>query len=151
MKILGGGPDHRRPADIDVFNQFFESNAGLGCGFLESVEIHDHHVDGGNAVLGHGGNMFGIFAAMQDAAVNFGVQRLNTPIEHLGKSGEFRNIFDRDPGIAQQFGRASGGDEFDAEPSQLAGEIDQAGFIGDTQDGALDFCNAGHDGPSDSG
>ena len=94
-------------------------------------------------MLGNGCDVRGILAPMQDAAVNFGMQRLDAAIEHLGKAGEFRNIFDGDAGIAQQLGGASGGDEFDAEGGELAREVYQAGLVGNAQDGALDTGRAG--------
>ena len=81
-----------------------------------------------------------IFAAMQDAAVDLGMKRLDAAVEHFGESGEFGDVFHGDAGVAQQFGGASGGDEFDAEGGELAGEIDESGFVGDTENGAL---NAG--------
>ena len=74
-----------------------------------------------------------IFAAMKNAAVNFGMQRLHAAVEHFGESGEVGDVFDRDAGVAQQLGGAAGGDEFDAEGGKFAGEIDQAGFIGDAE------------------
>ena len=94
---------------------------------------------GRNAVLGNRRPMAAIFAAMQNAAVNLRMQRLDAPIEHFREAGQFRNIFDGDAGIAQQLGRASGRNQFDAESGELAGKVDQSGFIGDTKNGALNF------------
>src|ERR1017187_8471381 len=82
--------------------------------------------------------MLGIFAAVQDAAVDFGMKSLDAAVEHFGKPCEFGDVFDGDAGIAQQFGGASGGDEFDAKRGELAGEIEQSGLVGDTENGALD-------------
>ena len=67
------------------------------------------------------------------------MQRLDAAIEHFRESGEFGDVFDGDAGIAQQLGRASGGDEFDAEAGELAREVYEAGLVGDAEDGALDF------------
>src|SRR5579863_8219199 len=96
MKILGGGPNHRRPADINVLDQFLECDSRLGGGLFEGVEVDHHHVDGGNVVLGDGGDVLGVFPAMQDASVHFGMQRLDPPVEHFGEAGKFSNVFDRD-------------------------------------------------------
>ncbi len=74
VKILGGGTDHGRTADVDVFDQLFERDSGLGSGLFEGVEIHDDHVDGGNAVFGNGGHVLGVIAAVKNPAVNLGVQ-----------------------------------------------------------------------------
>ena len=55
FKVLGGGADHGGAADVDVFDQMAEGDAGLGGGFLKGVEIDDDHVDGLDAVGGDGG------------------------------------------------------------------------------------------------
>ena len=139
MKILGCGANHRRAADVDVLDQFLKRNARLGGGLLEGVEIHDHHVDGSNAVLGHGGDVLRIFAAMQNPAVDLGMQSLDAAIEHFGKTGELGDVLDRHFGVAQEFCCAAGRDEFDAESGEFAGKIDKSGFVGDAKDGAVNF------------
>ena len=86
-----------------------------------------------------GGDVLGIFAAVEDAAVHLGMKRLDAAVEHLGEAGEFGDVFHGDAGVAEQLGGASGGDEFDAEGGELAGEVDESGFVGDGEDGAVDF------------
>src|SRR5208282_1510497 len=113
----------RRSTNVDVLDEFFELYSRLGGGFLEGIEIDDHHVDWNDAVFGDRGHMFGIVAPMQNAAVNFRVQRLDSAVEHLGESGELGNVFDRNARVAQKFGSAAGRDEFDAERGKFAGEI----------------------------
>src|SRR5580700_9364751 len=88
MKILGGGTDHRRSADVDVLDQLFDRDARPGCGFFEGVEIDHDHVDRPDAVLGYGCDVRGNLAAMQDAAVHLGMQRLNAAIKHFRKSSQ---------------------------------------------------------------
>jgi hypothetical protein len=114
VKILGGGADHGWSADVDVLDQFFERDTGLGGSFFEGVEIHHDHVDRLDAMLGHGGGVRGILAAVQNAAVHLGMQRLDAAVEHFRETGEFGDIFDGDAGVAQKLGCASGGNEFDA-------------------------------------
>ena len=91
------------------------------------------------AVLGHGAAVCGIFAAVQDAAVHLGMQRLYAAVEHFRKAGEFGDVLDRDAGVAQQLGGATSGDEIDSECGELAREVGEAGLVGDTEDGALDL------------
>ena len=55
FKVLGRGTHHRRAADVDVFDQMAEGNAGLRGGLLKGVEVDHHHVDGLDAVRGDGG------------------------------------------------------------------------------------------------
>src|SRR5581483_10005839 len=115
----------------------------LLCGrFLEGVEIHDDHVDRLDSVLGDGGAVRRIFAAMKNSAVNLRMQGFNATVEHFGEAGEVGDVFDVDAGIAQQLGGAAGGDELDAHLGELAGEIGYAGLISDTENCALDF--SGH-------
>ena len=76
---------------------------------------------------------------MQDAAVDFGMKGFNAAVEHFGESGEFGNVFDGDARVAQEFGGAAGRDEFDAERGEFAGEISEAGLVGDAEDGAFDL------------
>ena len=45
---------------------------------------------------------------MQDAAVNFRMQRFDAAVEHLGESGEVGDVFHGDAGVAQELGGASG-------------------------------------------
>ncbi len=118
-------------------------HAGLGRRLLEGIEVHDDHVDRQDTVLGNGSQMVGIFAPVQNAAVNLRMQRLDAPVEHLGEAGQFGDVFDGNAGFAKQFGRASGRNQFDAESDQFASEIDQPGFIGDAKNGALNFRHEG--------
>ncbi len=148
VKILGGGADHGWSADVDVLDQLFKSHAWLGGSLLERVEIHHDHVDRLDAVLGDGTDVRRNLAAMQNASMNFRMQRLDPAVEHFREAGEFGDVFNGDAGIAQQLGRASGGDEFDAEAGELAREVDEAGLVGDAKDGALDAGSAaGHEKP----
>ncbi len=82
--------------------------ARLGGGLLESVKIDDDHIDRRNAMFGDGRAMSGIFAPMQNAAMHFGMQRLDATIQHLGKARELGNVFDGDARFAQQFRSSAG-------------------------------------------
>src|SRR5579884_2048924 len=142
MKILGGRADHRWPTDINVLDQLLEVHALLGSRFLERVKIYDHHIDRLDSVLGDSSTMGRIFAAMQDSAVDFGMQRLYATVEHFGKTRKVGDVLDVDPRIAQQLRGSSCRNQLHAHTRQLVGEIGDAGFIGNTENCALDF--AGH-------
>lgn len=80
--------------------------------------------------------------------MHLGMQRLDPPVEHLREAGQFRDVFNRDAGIAQQLRRASSGDKFDAEARELAREVNESSLVGDAEDGALDSGTVGrHDQP----
>ncbi len=143
FKVLGGGADHGRAADVDVFDQMAEGDAGLSGGLLEGVEIDDHHVDGLDAVRGDGGLVFLVAANVEQAAVDLGMEGLDAAVEHLGKAGQIADVLDAEAGLAQCPRGAAGGDQLHAKAGQDAGKLDQAGLVGNAQQGAPNlFCIA---------
>ena len=67
--------------------------------------------------------------------MHFGVQRLDTAVEHLGEIRDLGYFGDRQLGFGQQFGRTAGRDEFDAQGMQGSGEFDNTGFVRDGDQG----------------
>ena len=122
FKVLGGGADHGGAADVDVLDEVAEGDAGLGGGLLEGVEVDHHHVDGLDAVRGDGGFVLVVAADVEQAAVDLGMEGLDAAVEHLGKAGEVADVLDGEAGFAQGAGGAAGGDQFDAEAGQDAGQ-----------------------------
>ena len=92
FEVLGGGADHGGAADIDVFDEVAEGNAGLRRGLLERVEVDDDHVDGLNLMRGDGGFVFRVAANVKEPAMDPRVQRLYAAVEHLGKAGEIADV-----------------------------------------------------------
>ena len=82
--------------------------------------------------------MFGVVADGEDAAVDARMQRLDPAVEHLGKAGHLGDVAHGQAGVGQRLARAAGGDQFDAEGGQAAGEVDQAGLVADAEQGAAD-------------
>src|SRR6202451_56332 len=78
-------------------------------------------------------------AAVQNSSMHIGMQSFDPAVEHLGKSSEFGNISYGDVGIAQQLGRSRRRNQFHTQAGELAGEIDESGFVGDAENGALDL------------
>jgi hypothetical protein len=87
LVILSPGTDQRRPADVDVLDQLRHARALLRGHFLEGVKIHDHHVDGRNLVLGQRFHVFGIRADGEHSTGDPRIDGLQTPVQHLRKSG----------------------------------------------------------------
>ena len=115
-----------------------EGDAGLCGGFLEGVEVDDDHVDGLDAVIGDGGFVLGVAADVEQTAVDEGVEGLDAAVEHLGEAGEVADVADGQAGFAEGAGGAAGGDELDAEAGEGLGKLDEAGFVGDAEQGAAD-------------
>jgi hypothetical protein len=105
--ILGCGAQHGRSADVDVLDRILERAPRFRNRLLEGVEVHDHQVDGLDAVLLHLPHVLGVVPPAQDPAVHLGVQGLDPPVEHLREAGELRDVLDRDARVAEQFGRAA--------------------------------------------
>ena len=70
--------------------------------------------------------------------MDLGVQGLDPAVEHFREAGEFGHILDRNAGVADGLGGAAGGQEFHPLVSQGAGEVEETGFVGDGEKGALD-------------
>jgi hypothetical protein len=79
----------------------------------------------------------GRIANAQQAAVDDGVQGLDPAVHHLGKLGQVRDVLDRDAGRRDRRLGAAGRDQLDARRVQHLGRLDQAGLVGDRQQGAL--------------
>ena len=78
-------------------------------------------------------------AQTQQAAMDYRVQRLDAAIQHLGKAGGLRDVFDRHASFAQRFGRAAGGQYLDTLLRQEKAELRQPGLVGHADQGAGDF------------
>ncbi len=140
LPVLGRRADHRGSADVDVLDQLFERRVFLRGDLFEFVEIDADQIDGRDAVLGNGLHVLGLGAHGEDAAGNARVNGLHAAVEHLGKAGDLGHFAQgSDACFGKGFERASGGDDFDAESRKGAGEIDNARFVGDADESALDL------------
>jgi hypothetical protein len=137
FEILGGGADHGGPADVDVLDEMTEGDIGLCGGFLESVEVYNHHVDGSDAVGGYGRLVIGVAALVEEAAVDLGVQRLYAAVEHFGEAGKIADVFNREAGFAEGACGTAGRDQLDPEAGERLGKFNQAGFVGYAEQCAL--------------
>ena len=110
-----------------------EGDAGLCGGFLKGVEIHNHHVDGLDAVRGDGCLVLRVSANVEQSAMHERMQCLYAAIEHFRKAGQIADVFDRKSRRAQCRRGAAGGNEFYAKVGQPLCEFDQSGLVGHAQ------------------
>ena len=134
--VLGGRADHRRAADVDVLDRIRVGHAGAGDGALERVEVHADEVDELDVVLGGLRHVLGVVAQREQPGVEPRVQRLDAPVHDLREAREVVDGADVEPGLAQRGRGAAGRDELDAEADEAAGEVDDAGLVGDREQGA---------------
>ena len=91
--ILRGRTDHRRAADVDIFDDLV--SPGAFCdGLRKGVEVDHGKIDRANAVLDHRDGMIGIVADGEEAAVDHRVERLDPAVHHLGKAGQVGDVAD---------------------------------------------------------
>ena len=137
--VFGGGADHGGTADVDVFDRFGEGAIWLGNGGFERVKVDADKVDGLDVVLFHGGEVGGVVAEGEETAVDEGVEGFDAAVHHFGEAGEIGDVFHGETSITEGFGGAAGGDEFDVEFGlEGLGECDDAGLVGDAEEGSLD-------------
>ena len=135
--VLGGGADHGGAADVDVLDAGLEVGA-LRDRRLERIEVDDQEIDRPDAVCAHRRGVVLVVADREQAAMHLGMQRLHAAVHHLGKAGELGDVEHGEAGIGQRLAGAAGRDELDAVLGERAGEIDQAGLVGDGDEGAGD-------------
>ena len=118
--VLRRCPRHRRSADVDR----------LDLGLLEErIEVAHHHVERGDAVLLHVGEVRRLAPVGEDPAVHLRVQRDDTVVEHLGEAGDGRERDDGDARLLQRLGGAARRHQLPAQLVELAGEVDESGLV----------------------
>ena len=81
--------------------------------------------------------VLGPSAAEQNAAVNLGVQRLHPAAKHLRPTGQFGDVANLEPRLAQQFGRAPGGNQLHSSPRQHLRKLNNSSLVVNAYDRAL--------------
>ena len=136
--VLGRGAQQGGAADVYVFHRLFQRAARPRHGLLERVEIHDDEVNRRDVMLAQRGDVGVLIAPGEDAAVDLGVQGLEAPVQQLGKAGVVRHLDRLDAAAGEQPGGAAGGQDLDALRLQRAREFDDAVFVRDADQSALD-------------
>ncbi|MOA21610.1 hypothetical protein D3C78_1421120 [compost metagenome] len=126
--VLRRGTDHGRAADVDVLDGGRQIAVGLGHGGLERVQVDRHQVDRLDAVLFH--HRAVDVATAEDAAMHFRVQGLHPAVHHFREAGVVGHFHGGDAVVLEQLVGTAGGKDFHAEGSQLTGEVDDAGLVG---------------------
>src|SRR5690606_6902154 len=102
----------------------------------EGVEVDHHHVDGLDAVLRH--HPVVDAPAAEDAAVDLRVQGLDPAVHHLREAGVVRHFHRRDAVVPEQAEGAAGGEDLHPQLAQGTGKVQDAGLVGNADQGAAD-------------
>ena len=122
------------PADVDVLERERQPRTRLAGDGQERVQVRDDDVDRAQTVPCQLLEVAGIVAQRQDAAVHGGMQRLDSPAEHLRESGDLLHAADVDARFAQQTFSSAGREELDAECFEPASKVHDARLVVDRQD-----------------
>ena len=128
--VLGGGADHRGPADVDLLDALVRARA-RGHGLPERVEVGDDQVERLHAELGELADVRLETAVGQDPRVHLRVQRLDPAVEALGEAGELLDPGDREAEALDQRRGAAGGDQGHPGLVQAADQVLEAGLVVD--------------------
>ena len=139
MVILGRRAYHRGPADIDILDGVGLGDIGTAGHALEWIEVNDDQINCADAVLLQDRQMLLHIPSSQYAAVNLGMQRLDTAIEDLRETGDIGYGRGRGSGVADRLECSPGRDNLDTKFIQAFRQFNKAVFILDAYQCSFDF------------
>ena len=131
--ILRRRANHRRAANIDIFDCKVKRAVRTSNGLFKRIKIHADDIDRINAVFLERGHMFGDRTTGQNAGVDLRIKRLHTAIEHFGEARVVSDFFNLHAFFGKELSRAAGGKNVIALGNQAAGEVNDADLVGDAQ------------------
>ena len=146
LMILRRRPQQAGTADVDHFDRLFKRAIRLGDRLLERVQVHDHHINRLDPLLGELPQVLGIVAVGQNGGVNPRMQRLDAAVHQLRKPGDLFHQRDRQVGVLEHPGGTAGRDQLDAELLvQGPREVDDPGLVINAKQRPADLQRVGHD------
>ena len=137
--IFRRASNHRRAADVDVFNCFRESYARLRNGGFERIKIDRHQIDRIKAAFTRFCFVFRVAAFVEKPAMHAGMQSFHPAIEHFRKCGETRNLAHWNFFLPQQVRCSAGGNDVYALAFQRASKRSDTGFVRNGNESAGGF------------
>ncbi|MNF49332.1 hypothetical protein D3C84_306020 [compost metagenome] len=134
--VLGCRADHGRAADVDVLDGVGQVAVRLGDRGFEGVEVDRDQVDRLDPVLLHDRAVEG--ATAEDAAVDLRVQGLHPAVHHFREAGVVGDFHGGYAVVLEQLVGAAGGEDFHVQGDEFAGELKDAGLVGDADQRAAD-------------
>src|SRR5215831_1009941 len=139
VMILGRRADHRRAADVYVFDRLLHRHVGFLNSLAERIEVDDNQVDRLYAMFAHLRAMLLVRADAEDSAMNFRMKSLDAAVEHFRKAGEVRNVTRLDSVLAQQLRGAACRNDLDAASGELPRKFDQSPLVRDADESPADL------------
>lgn len=133
-EVLGRRTQHGRAADVDLLDGFLQRAARPRHGGLERVQVQHQQIDRRDAVRRH--HRIVLTTPAEQTTMNQRMQGLDPAVHDLRKPGDIGHLLHREPGLAQGAAGTAGGNEFDAQRGQAAGEIHHARLVRHAEQGA---------------
>ena len=133
--IFGSGAHHGGAADIDVLDRQIPAHIRASDGFAEGIQVHHHHIDGGDALGLEISLVGGLGALGQDAAVDAGMECFHSAAQDFRGAGVFGHLGHGQPGCRQRRGRATTGDQLVAGGQQSFSQGHQAVLVRHAEQG----------------
>ena len=135
--VLGRGPHHRRPADVDdvdaaalvVGGELPAARIARRLGIAERVQVRDHQGDRLDLVLLEVGLVLGIGGVGEDRAVDLRVQRGDPVSEDRRVPGDLLGGGHLDASSADRGRRTAAGHQFPPERREPLGEVDHSRLV----------------------
>ena len=129
--ILCRRAQHGGAADVDMLYRLSVAAVRACDGFREWIKIDHQEVDGRDLMQRH--HRIVHTAASEQAAVNFRMQRFDTPIHDFRKACVAGDLAHRQARAHQQPCGAAGREDLDVVACEPARQLDQSRLVGDGQ------------------
>ena len=150
-KILGGGADERRSADVDLLDERVERRRRIRRRLDERIQVDDDDVDQAEAVPLEGGQIVGRSRRARMPPWSAGCSVFTRPSIISGKPVSADTLGDGRGRRRSARGGAAGRHELEAAGGEAAAQIDDSGLVGDAQQGSWHNRQSSVLSPSDAG
>ncbi len=144
VMVLRRGANHRRPADIDLFDRLV-----LGCAardrFPERIEVRHNEVERLNVEFRERLGVLDVAQISEEAGMHAWMQCLDPSAEDLGETGEGAYGRHSQAMASEHLCGGSGGDDLHPGIGERVREVRQAGLVVDADQNTVDGTPAGGD------
>ncbi len=127
--VLRRRPHHRRAADVDVLDRVVQRAAGVRDSFAKRIKVDDDEIDRRDCMLRKRFAVRCDVAPPEDSRVDFRMQRLDSAVEHFGKSRVAADVGHVDALRGQELRRAARREQRYAARREAAREFHNAGLV----------------------
>ena len=132
LVILGRGTNHRRTADVDVFDGQFKRAIRPCDRLFERIEIHTDDVNRVDAVIGNRLHVFRHGTTSKNAGVNVWIERLDATVKHFRETRVVGYFLAGHALFSQKLGRAARRQNMVTRSHEPLGKVHDARFVGNT-------------------